>query len=308
MRMIIDTDAGVDDAEAILLALMHPDVQIEAITTVCGNVSLVHVIPNVFTTLDVMKRSIPVYRGASGPLIADWSPEPFHGADGLGNYAARLPFLQCKPLLESEVAALALIRLANAYPGELTLVALAPMTNIALATRLDPSFPGKIKRLVFMGGATSAMGNTVNIAAEWNIFCDPEAAYIVLSSFPQATMISWEATLRHPLLWAQYDALSALTSPAAQFFEATSRLACQTREGMGLLIPDPLAMAVALDPSLVRASQQHYVTVELGGRHTRGQTVIDHERRLGHEPSVEIVTEIDMAGVFGLFERALALE
>ena len=225
MRLIIDTDAGVDDAQALMLALRHPGVQVEAITTVCGNVGVDQVIANVFTTLDVMNADVPVYRGASEPLVSDWSAEAWHGDDGLGNLRSRPP---SKRQVEPEQAALALIRLANAHPGELTLVALAPMTNLALAIRLDPTFPSKIKEFIFMGGAHSAIGNTQNVTAEWNIYCDPEAAYITLKAFPQARMISWEATLEHPFTWEQYDELAAIAHTRRGVFQG-DRIAHQQR-------------------------------------------------------------------------------
>ncbi|MBI1258011.1 MAG: nucleoside hydrolase, partial [Chloroflexi bacterium] len=234
MRLIIDTDAGVDDAQAIMLALRHPGVQVEAITTVCGNVDVDKVVANVLTTLDVMNADVPVYRGASEPLVSDWSAEAWHGEDGLGNLRSR-PSTQRR--VETEQAALALIRLANDHPGELTLVALAPMTNLALAIRLDPTFPSKIKEFIFMGGAHSAIGNTQNVTAEWNVYCDPEAAYITLRAFPQARMISWEATLEHPFTWEQYDELAALPTPAGEFFKATGlSTSTPTQRARGLFL------------------------------------------------------------------------
>lgn len=301
MRLIIDTDAGTDDAQAIMLALAHPGVQVEAITTVCGNVDVDKVIANVFTTLDVMNANVPVYRGASEPLVSDWSPEAWHGGDGLGNYQPRPP---TKRQIESEHAVNALIRLANAHPGELTLVALAPMTNLALAIRLDPTFPSKIKDFVFMGGAHSAIGNTANVTAEWNIYCDPEAAYITLKAFSKARMISWEATLEHPFAWEQYDELAAILTRAGAFFKATGLFTSTPEHRVRrFLLPDPLAMAVALEPSIVRKSAPHYVTVELGGTHSRGQTVIDHAKRLRQPTNVEVVTELDIQAVFEMFKQ-----
>lgn len=303
MRLIIDTDAGTDDAQALLLALAHPGVQVEAITTVCGNVAVDQVVANVFTTLDVMDSDVPVYRGASEPLISDWSAEAWHGGDGLGNYQPRPP---TKRKIEAEHAANALIRLANAHPGELTLVALAPMTNLALAIRLDPSFLSKIKDLIFMGGAYSARGNTANVTAEWNIYCDPEAAYITLKAFPQARMVSWEATLDHPFTWEQYDQLAAIPTRAGAFFKTIGLLTSAPKHrSHPYVIPDPLAMAVALEPSIIRKSALNYVTVELGGAHSRGQTIIDHRGHLKRPANVEVVTELDTQAVFEMFRQTL---
>src|SRR5690606_10273728 len=122
---------------------------------------------------------------------------------------------------QDEPAAMALIRLASEAPGQYTLVALGPLTNIALACRLDPLFPDKIHKLVFMGGTISALGNTKNVTAEFNVYSDPEAAEIVLGAFAQSTMLSWETTLKHPFSWEQYDALAATDTPAGRFFRDT---------------------------------------------------------------------------------------
>jgi purine nucleosidase len=308
MRLIIDTDAGVDDAQAMMLALADSEVTIEAITTVTGNVHVNKVVPNVCTVLDMMKKEVPVYRGAQQPLLHTWHPEEdYHGSDGLGNWKER-PSTNRQP--QNEHAVQALIRLANTYLGELTLIALGPLTNLALAIRLDPSFPGKIKQFVFMGGAITANGNTPNVTAEWNIYCDPEAAHIVLQAFPEATMLSWETTLQHPFSWQQCDELMELNSDAARFFTAISASTIEyfkrTSYSRGYLLPDPLAMAITLQPSLIKKMSAHYVAVELHGAYTRGQTVVDYAGTMGRKPNVQIVTEVDIDGVFKLFKQALA--
>jgi purine nucleosidase len=308
VRIIIDTDAGVDDAQAILLALAHPKTTVEAITTVTGNVHVSKVVQNVCTILDIMKREIPVYRGAERPLLHPWHPEEdYHGSDGMGNWKERPPTNR-QPKNEHGVQAL--MRLANAHPGELTIVALGPLTNLALAICLDPTFPGKIKQLVFMGGTIAATGNTPSVAAEWNIYCDPEAAHIVLEAFPESTMLSWETTMRHPFTWQQCAELLAIDSTAARFFHAISESTLhffeKTYPEAGYLLPDPLAMAITLQPALIRKMITHFVAVELHGTNTRGQTVVDYSGRLGRPRNVHVVTEVDMDGVFNLFKRALA--
>jgi purine nucleosidase len=205
---------------------------------------------------------------------------------------------------------LALIDLANAQPGELTLVALGPLTNLALAIRLDPALPGKFKSFTWMGGSIRAQGNTPNIAAEWNAFCDPEAVQMVLEAFPLTTLLSWEATLDNPFTWAQFDALCALDTTAGRFHKAitqrTSSFIRQVRPTLGYLLPDPLAMAITLEPGLIRQSFDAYVTSEVGGRHTRGMTVIDHFGRLKRRANARVVTQVDMDGVYRLFEQMLA--
>ncbi|MBN1680228.1 MAG: nucleoside hydrolase [Anaerolineae bacterium] len=308
MRLIIDTDAGVDDAQAIMMALTSPGVTVEAITTVTGNVHVDHVYRNVFTVLEIMQGDAPVYRGADHPLLPDsWHPEErVHGSDGLGEYHDRPP---TRRQLEDEPAAVALVRLANENPGELTLIALGPLTNIALACKLDPAFPQKIRQFAFMGGTIEARGNTEALTAEFNVFCDPEAAAIVLSGFPDALMLSWETTLRHPFAWDDFDALTAIGTTAARFLRDITahshKFLRVVLADYGFLLPDPLAMAVTLDPALILGSERRYVTVELEGRHTRGQTVIDHFGTLRRDPNIMIVTGVDTAGVYALYQRML---
>ncbi|MBN2305916.1 MAG: nucleoside hydrolase [Anaerolineae bacterium] len=308
MRLIIDTDAGVDDAQAILMALAYPGVTVEAITTLTGNVHVDKVIPNVFTILDITGRDVPVYRGTAHPLLPGfWKPEErVHGTDGLGDLRNR-PVTSRR--VEGEPAATALVRLANELPGDYTLVALGPLTNIALACRLDPEFPYKIGRFVLMGGTVSAVGNTPSVTAEFNFWCDPEAALITLDAFPQSTLITWEATVQHPFSWAQYDRLAAVDTRTGRFFRDTTYTTVvflrETLGHDGYLLPDPLAMAVALNPAVVQASDHRYTTVETQGRMTRGQGVVDHYGALDREPNGQIITGIDTPAVYAMFEAML---
>ncbi len=308
--MIVDTDAGVDDVQAIMMALNHAATEIVAITCVTGNTHVDWVTQNVFALLDTVNAGpIPVFRGAEQPLLpGTWEGEArVHGEDGLGNYTKRQPTAR---QLQPEAAAVALVRLANEAPGELTLVTLGPLTNVALACRLDPDFPQKIARFVFMGGAELAMGNTRNLSAEFNIYCDPEAAAVVLDAFPEAEMLSWVATVRHPFTWEQYEALAAGTSRAAEFFRDTSgstvKFLRELLRAPGFYLPDPLAMAAALEPDVVKASEFRYVTVETHGALTRGQTVVDHFGASGRAPNVHIIKELDIAAVYAMFERMLS--
>jgi purine nucleosidase len=308
MKMIIDTDAGVDDAQAIMLALADPKVEIKAITTLTGNVHIKHVIPNVLTILQAMDRDVPVYAGIDRPLVSEWEDaEEFHGSDGLGNYTDRPPVTRT---IEEENAVLALLRLSQEYDGELTLVALGPLTNIAMAIRLDPDFPSRIKQFVFMGGTIAAHGNTPNLTAEYNIYTDPEAAFITLEAFKESSMLSWETTIAHGFTWEQFDNLCAIDTPNARFFE---RISSETRtrlkevyKSQSYMLPDPLAMAITLNPDLIIESTHNFVTVELNGQHTRGQTVIDYRNRSDNTPNVHIIHRLDTVGVYQMFVDALS--
>ncbi len=309
MRLIIDTDAGVDDAQAIMMALAAPHVTVEAITTLSGNVHVNKVVPNVLTILDLMGASVPVYRGAETALVMPMPPEEahVHGGDGMGDWPERPPV---RGDIEPEHAALALVRLINEAPGELTLIALGPLTNLALALNIDPALPSKVQRFVFMGGTVSARGNTTMVTAEWNIHCDPEAAALVLASFPESTMLSWEATVWNPLPWPVYEELCAAPTEAGRLFEGITAKTRHFAEHLkprlpGYLIPDPLAMALVLRPELALEQSHHYTVVELNGQYTRGQTVIDYMGRLGQPANIHHVTKVDMDGVADLYRAAI---
>lgn len=305
MRLIIDTDAGVDDAQAIMMALAAPDVTVEAITTLSGNVHVDKVVRNVLCILDVMGADVPVYRGAETGLANPMPAEEWHvhGTDGMGDWPERPAD---RGSAESEHAALALVRLINDAPGELTLVALGPLTNLALALNIDPQLPEKVKRFVFMGGTVSARGNTDMVTAEWNIHCDPEAAALVLASFPESTMLSWEATVWNPLPWPVYEELCAVPTIGGRMLAGITASTRDFAEKLkprlpGYLIPDPLAMALALRPELALETSHHYTVVELNGQYTRGQTVIDYMGRLHQPANVYHVTKVDIDGVAELY-------
>jgi purine nucleosidase len=310
MRLIIDTDAGVDDAEAILMALTEPNVTVEAITTVTGNVHVDQVNKNICTILQVAGQNVPVYSGATLPLVEPWlgGAVGVHMNDGLGDWDDRPP---CELKLEPEHAANALVRLANENPGALTLIAIGPLTNVALAVRLDPTFPQKIKQFVFMGGTINAVGNTTTPTAEFNIFCDPEAAQIVLDAFPTSTMVSWETTLEHPFTIEMYKELCSKDTPLSKFYLGiTDKLVRLFRSLMPVplyLLPDPLAMAITLYPELILERESRPVTVELNGTHTRGQTVVNYTRYAAEQtPNVDIIKRIDVDGVYAAFQRMLS--
>ena len=170
MKLVIDTDAGVDDAQAIMLALADSAVELLGITTLTGNVHIRQVNPNVLTILEIMNRAVPVYAGIDRPLVQEWEDAAeFHGGDGLGNFQDRPALTRS---LEAEHAVPALLRLSREHAGDLTLIALGPLTNIAAAVRLDPDFPARVKNFVFMGGTIAAHGNTPIVTAEYNIFTD----------------------------------------------------------------------------------------------------------------------------------------
>jgi len=304
-HLVIDTDPGVDDAHAIMMAFAYPEAQIEAITTVAGNVSLERTTANACTILDVLGQDVPVYAGCDRALVAPTLDASYvHGEDGLGNSG----YPPSEREVAEEHAVNALVRMASESPGELVLVAIGPLTNLALATRLDPALPEKVQRLVVMGGSIRGMGN-VTPTAEFNAYADPEAAAIVFDAWSGLTLISWETTIGNGLTAEQVEALMAVDSPRAEFFRRITRHTMEfTRQSLGrqgMYAPDGLAVAVALEPGIVRRAEMHYVRVELAGQHTRGQTPVDWYDRTGREPNVNLILEVDTERVWELMMAAV---
>jgi len=186
--------------------------------------------------------------------------------------------------------------------------AIGPLTNVGLATRLDPTLPTNYRRLVVMGGLIRGVGN-VTTAAEFNVYADPEAAAIVLDAWPGLTLVSWETTMAHGFSAEQVEALLAVDSPRGEFFRRTSertiRMLEQILGDRTLLEPDLLAVAVALEPEVVRKAEAHFVQVELAGKHTRGQTTVDWFDRTGKAPKVNLVLELDTERVWGMLRAAV---
>lgn len=296
---MIDTDPGVDDAHAIMLACAYPGAKVEALTTVAGNVSLERATLNALTILEVIGEDVPVFAGCDNALVTPTARRATsHGTDGLGDSGYPPPQRQAA----AEHAALAIIRLASASPGELTLAAIGPLTNVALATRLDPTLPRKISRLVIMGGAIHAKGNSWERAAEFNFYCDPESASIVFDRWPEVTLVPWETCLDHGLPPQQVEQLAQGNSARADFFRRTiPRRFVEQAPGQPVLsVPDPVALAVALEPQIVRRAETYYVEIELAGRFTRGQTVMDWYELTGRPHNARVVLDIDQERFYEL--------
>ena len=292
-RIIIDTDAGVDDAQAILTAFGHAGTKIEAFTTVSGNVEVEKTTANVLKVLDVVDRDVPVYKGCSAPLVADPEHASFvHGKDGLGDCG--IP--ASKRQIADKPAVQAILDLVNAEHGELSIVALGPLTNIAIATMLDPDLPKKVKELTIMGGAVTGKGNT-HVNAEFNIYFDPEAAWIVFDRWPMVRVVDWEVTMATGLGPDDIQKLDAINTPKAAFVQKiyvnTRKFLKEVFHREMMFTADSLAMAAALEPSLIKKKETRHLTVELSGSATRGQTVVDWLGMGGGEPNAEIIMEVD---------------
>ncbi|GAB4477527.1 MAG: nucleoside hydrolase [Anaerolineae bacterium] len=307
-RLIIDTDPGIDDAHAIMMAFACPEARVEAITTVAGNVGVDLTTANACKVLDVIGADVPVYRGCSRPLVLGAAEDAaaVHGRDGLGD--AGIP--PSSRQVMDEHASAALVRMAHENPGELTLVCIGPLTNLAVALRLDPGLPGRLAGLVVMGGAVFGRGNTANISAEYNVYSDPEAAHVVFDEWPHLTLIPWETTVAYPIPEDMFNTWCGIKSSRAAFFERISRrLVDFIHSEMGvpvLFTPDALAVAAAVNPAIVTRTETHLVMVELHGRHTRGQTTVDWDDVTGRRAAVSLVLEIDFPRFCAMFEAGLA--
>lgn len=309
-RIIIDTDPGVDDAQAILMAAAHPGVQIEAILAVAGNVGLEHTLRNALTLTEVVEQDIPVYAGCAQPLVMFQEDAAFaHGNDGLGDVG----LVPQRRKAKTEHAVKALLRLVNESPGELTLAAIGPLTNIAVALTLDPDLPSKLKRFVVMGGAVTGHGNTSSITAEFNIFFDPEAAHIVFTAWEKAgsliDVIDWEATTRHGFPKEVLATWLELDTPKAHFFKQITEKGRHRSFNIlnrpSMFAADPLALAVLLEPDIVTKAEQHHIAIEMSGATTRGQTVVDWHDRLSKPANANIILSVDDARFQALMEQGL---
>jgi purine nucleosidase len=302
-ELLIDTDPGVDDALAILMAHAHADVV--GLSIAAGNVGLAHTVGNALKLVEVIGVDTPVFAGCPVPLILPAGDAGLvHGADGFGDTG----YLPCTRRAADEHAAAAIVRLAHERPGRLTLVALAPLTNIALALRLDPQLPSRVARLVIMGGAVTGRGNTHRVPAEFNIGFDPEAAHVVFSTWPAFDLVDWEACLRHAMAFDRFDRIVGSGDARATFYAAISRKARafnQAQGRHGMIAADALAMAVALDPGIIRRAESHHVGIELAGTLTRGATVVDWEDRMDPPANARIVLDVDQGRFEAMVARAL---
>jgi purine nucleosidase len=285
---LIDTDTASDDAVALIMVLRNPQVEVLAITTVAGNVALPQATRNALYTAELCESSVPVFPGAEKPHKRPHSgAEWFHGNDGLSDRGYPPP----RRAPEKESAVDAIIRTIEAHPG-LVLVTLGPLTNIALALQRAPAIAAKVGRCVVMGGAPCCEGNIIP-AAEYNIWCDPEAARIVSRSGLPIELVGWQLS-RHDAVLHSLDIqhVLAFNNPIAKFAIECNRRGqqayfVQTGEH-GICLPDPVAMAVALDPSIVTAQSDHFLEVETQSELTRGMTVVDRLNVAADERNREV--------------------
>ena len=276
-RVIIDTDPGVDDALALLLAMRSPELKIEAITAVAGNVPLDLTLPNALRMVEIAgRREIPVAAGARAPLVRRLVTAAYaHGENGLGG--AVFPEPKTKPV--AEPAAVLIRQIIGKFPGEVTLLTIGPLTNIATALNADPELAGMVRSLVMMGGSLS--GGNITPAAEFNVYVDPEAARIVFQSGIPVTMVGLDVTRKTSLTEDHVRQLQAGQNPVSQAAATIARNAIEHNRERGFAVGpnmhDSLAVAGFIDPSLLQM-KEYYVDVETAGELTAGET-------LGYSPN-----------------------
>jgi purine nucleosidase len=318
--VIIDTDPGTDDAMAILLALNSPEVEVRAFTVVGGNVPQAQALENALRLVSLAGRcDIPIARGAPRPLAQRLITAEFvHGKNGMGNI--ELPASRCTA--DKRFAPDLIIEMVRAMPGQLTLVPVGPLTNIALAVLKDPGIVPLVKEVVIMGGSITE-GN-VTAAAEANVYNDPEAAQVVFQAGWKVTMVGLDVTHRTNFGKAHLERLAKTHGTqndfASRVMEFLVALSAKFG-GEGTPMHDPLAMGVAIDPSFVKTRNMR-IEVETRGEFTRGATVgnrnnvVEHNELQGDryvmtgidrvEPNAWVAVEVDAERFMSFFIDRLA--
>lgn len=300
-RIILDTDPGIDDALAILLALASPELSLEAITVTGGNCGLAQGVDNALRVLALAHAThVPVLAGVETPLIRSplTAPET-HGDTGLG-YARLEPSPQ---VAGGQHAVDLLIEQIMAAPGEMTLVAVAPLTNVALAIRREPRIVEAVREVIIMGGALLHQGNTTP-TAEFNTYVDPHAAHIVYHSGMPITLTPLDVTYQCVLTQRDVARLLALNSPVAQFIADATRFYMEFHDDyqgiQGCVINDPLALALAFAPELV-TTRPLYVTVDLSSELGMGQTIGDFYNAWQRSPNLQVALQVRARAFIDLF-------
>lgn len=304
-RIVLDCDPGHDDAVAMMLALGNPAIEVLAITTVGGNQTIDKVTRNAQSVLAMCRREdVPVYQGASRPLVhrVESAPE-IHGESGLDGVELPEP----GAALREGYAAVAIVdAVMGAKPGEVTLVGTGPLTNLALAVRLEPRIVERVAEVVVMGGGFPEANWTA--AAEFNIWVDPQAAAIVFDEPWPVTMVGLDLT-HQALATAEVEArVGAIGSPLSDFFVGLMGFFRKAyKESQAFDDPpvhDPCTIAYLIDPTIVQ-TRRAPIAVELRGEHTVGMTVVDLRGPAPEGTHTQVATTLDADRFWGLVEDAI---
>lgn len=307
--ILIDTDTGVDDALALILALRSPELSVKAITTVAGNIEVHKCTRNVHRVLDLLQiqdRPI-VAQGAKHPIRRPLViASEVHGSDGLGNVSKSLP--PVKPYRTGDGVG-TVLEFCDRYGSKATIVAIGPLTNLALAWKSDPRTMRKAGHVITMGGAFHVPGNTGPVA-EFNYYVDPEAAHIVLNSGIPVTVIPLDVThqvvvMRKEMEYRANRRASTVAMTVLEMTREYMRYHMDTQGFNGGYLHDPMAVAVAFDRTLVKTRKVR-VDVETTGTYTRGMTVSDfHDRRSGKHNAVRVAFTVERDRFLKLFHERL---
>ena len=291
---ILDTDTAQDDCVAILLGVLDEEADLCAVTMVAGNVGFDQQTENALMTLSVAGAlgDVPVFLGCRRPMVREWvSAEYVHG-DGSGGLSMDTEGVS----IEDEHAVDALLRLTAEEPGTLNVVAIGPLTNIAMAVVKDPGFPSRVNHLFIMGGSNNARGN-ITAAAEFNFYVDPDAAKIVFGAGFDITVVPWEPLTVRDAIFSreQMATIGEQGTPVAKFFRQVCETTLEFDESVGIpgsSHPDSLTVAVMLHPELVRKSSPYAVDIEADSDLTRGYSAMSWGVH-GLTPNARVVEEVD---------------
>ncbi len=289
-RFLIDTDTASDDAVALLLALTNPGIDVIGITVVAGNVGLDRAIVNARITVErAGKPDVPVFAGRAQPLCRPLETAQFvHGDDGMGDVGLPMPH-RASPNPGDAVDVL--LRAPHDH-GALTLVTLGPLTNVAAALQQDPELLTRYERVVMMAGAPDGYGN-VNATGEFNVWADPEAAQIVMHAPGNKVMVGWNISRLFAVMTPADQAVIGTLGPLGEFTQQINVCVDEYARSNGLAgydLPDPIAMAIAIDPTIATRAHWQRVDVALHGEHDRGCTRIVGDHAI---PLTEVIWDAD---------------
>ena len=308
-HFLIDTDTASDDAVALVMALRHLGVQIEAITIVAGNVPVDQGVQNALYTLELCQQDVPVFRGMASPLSRPLETAQFvHGEDGMGDIGLPLSGRQTTGDNAVEV----IIDTIHRRARQITLVTLGPLTNIAAALEIDPGITREVSRCVIMGGTGRGHGNVTPVA-EYNFWADPEAAKIVFESGMPITMVGWDISRTYATLNPEETAqLRGFNTPLASYCVdiqgSVLHYAVNQSRLPGFDLPDPIAMAVALNPAVAPETRSLFVAIEADSELCRGQSVVDHYDITGQPPNTQVVLQASRELFWGMLCDAVRLD